>query len=246
MGLKTNIIPYRLSDALTFTHKDGTPAREPAIARLSIARATTDGTTTNGSTTDGTTTNGATTDGATTNGATTNGATTVGATTDGATTDGATTNGCRFDGPTLILIADMTDSDIYNTAERNNVKTWLTGDVLEFFFQPPGRADYYEFHVTPTGKTLQLHMPTEQAAFNIPFEDKICETGFRHSVEVEQGLWRVRMEIPLSALNCQTAAGARFIVCRQNYSHAWTEPDISVTSPLKGSVHSPDEWLRIV
>ena len=51
------------------------------------------------------------------------------------------------------------DSDIFNTAKVNNERTWTTGDVCEFFIQPAGQDDYFEFHVTPEGITLQLHLP---------------------------------------------------------------------------------------
>lgn len=173
---------YVFSDPISLTHKDGSPALEPASAQLAC------------------------------------------------------------DGKQLVFIAKMTDSDIRNSAEANNVKTWLTGDVIELFFQPPGREDYYEFHVTPEGRTLQLHLPNGPRALTDPFESMICETGFRSSAQIGNGWWTVRMEVPLAALRTSVAAGGRFIAARHNYNRQWPKPDVTVSAPLAGTIHHPEEW----
>lgn len=149
------------------------------------------------------------------------------------------------DGKNLVFIARMTDSDIHNSAEKNNVKTWLSGDVIEIFFQPTGREDYYEFHVTPEGKTLQLHLPNGPRAQTDPFESMLCETGFRSSAQILNEEWTVRMEIPLSALNTTQADGGRFLAARHNYNKKWEKPEVTVSVPLAGTVHHPEEWPEI-
>lgn len=83
------------------------------------------------------------------------------------------------------------DSDIFNTAKVNNERTWTTGDVCEFFIQPAGQDDYFEFHVTPEGITLQLHLPPVSRMGSIPFEKQIFESGMTHRVQVrrEENYW---------------------------------------------------------
>lgn len=150
------------------------------------------------------------------------------------------------DGKNLILTADFTDSDIGNSAVKNNEKTWKTGDVCEFFFQPAGREDYYEFHVTPNGITLQLHIPKVELLRIVPFEKQIFESNFKSEAKIENGHWTSKMIIPLSALgeNAQFENG-RFAVCRYNYNKNWDEPEHTCTTPLPDGFHSPDKWHRI-
>ena len=150
------------------------------------------------------------------------------------------------DGTNLILTADLTDSDIGNSATANNEKTWLTGDACEFFFQPAGREDYYEIHVTPNHKTLQLHLMSVKRLGKVPFESQLFESGFKSEAKVEKGRWTVRMEIPLKSLgdNVQVA-GSLFAVCRYNYNKPSKEPELTSSTPLPKSFHSPSEWHKI-
>lgn len=148
-----------------------------------------------------------------------------------------------FDGESLILIAELIDSHIANSADQHNVKTWTTGDVLEFFFQPAGRTDYYEFHVTPNGKTLQLHIPSVDQLRVVPFEEQIFESNFQSEAKIESGRWTAKMVIPLAALGEGAAFDkGKFAVCRYNYNPSWPEPELSSSTPLPKSFHSPAEW----
>ena len=61
---------------------------------------------------------------------------------------------------TLRILGVFRDSDIGNRARNDNEKTWETGDVMECFIQLPGHEDYFEFHVTPEERKLQLHLPS--------------------------------------------------------------------------------------
>lgn len=146
----------------------------------------------------------------------------------------------------LILTADFIDSDIGNSATKNNEKTWKTGDVCEFFFQPAGREDYYEFHVTPNGITLQLHIPKVELLRVVPFEEQIFESGFKSEAKIEDGHWTAKMIIPLSALGKNARfEGSLFAVCRYNYNKGWDGPEQTSSTPLPTSFHSPGEWHRI-
>lgn len=153
----------------------------------------------------------------------------------------------KSDDETLFVTAVMTDSDIFNRAEKHNEETWKTGDALEFFFQPKGRLDYYELHVTPNLKTLQLHIPRVELLRTTPFEDKFFESGFKYSVDIQDGQWIGRMEIPLAALGNAKLIGSRFTISRYNYNKQWGDtPEMSTISLFaNGTFHSPDEWFTI-
>lgn len=166
--------------------------------------------------------------------------------TDGATPHERGTARLTCEGECLVLTAEFTDSDIGNQAVQNNEKTWETGDVCEFFFQPAGRIDYYEFHVTPNGYTLQLHIPDVTLLRKIPFEEKIFESGFKTSATVLDGRWTARMEIPLEVLGNAAFEGSRFAVCRYNYNKDRKEPELSSAPCLRDGFHAPESWYVIV
>ena len=152
----------------------------------------------------------------------------------------------KRDGEKLVVTAAMTDSDIFNTAQKKNERTWTTGDALEFFFQPAGREDYFELHVTPNEQTLELHIPGVEQLRIIPFEKQFFDSGFKYSAEVLDGQWKARMEIPFSAFGISEVKGARFTICRYNWNKKWEEPELTTISLFtNGTFHSPDEWFTI-
>ena len=147
----------------------------------------------------------------------------------------------------LHIYAALEDSDIGNSATENNMKTWLTGDVLECFVQPNGSNDYYEFHVTPEGITLQLHLPPIERFRTIPFEQEICEAGLKAHAQKfpERSLWCGELIIPFRGIGVtpETVSGMRFAICRYNYNKKWSEPEISSTGVFPdGTFHCPSQW----
>lgn len=148
------------------------------------------------------------------------------------------------------IYAAFEDSDIGNSATENNTKTWLTGDVLECFIQPNGSDDYYEFHVTPEGITLQLHLPPIERFRTIPFEQEICEAGLKACARKfpERNLWCGELVIPFRGIGLtpETVPGTRFAICRYNYNRQWSEPEISSTGFFPGETfHCPSQWHLI-
>ncbi len=143
------------------------------------------------------------------------------------------------------------DSDIFNTAKVNNERTWTTGDVCEFFIQPAGQDDYFEFHVTPEGITLQLHLPPVSRMGSVPFEKQIFESGMTHRVQVrrKENYWYAVMCIPFAGMRIteKEAWGSRFAVCRYNYSHGQEKPEMSSTAYFPDTgFHNPSRWHRLV
>jgi len=155
-----------------------------------------------------------------------------------------------IDADAFHVYAYFEDSDIYNTATKNNERTWQTGDALEFFVQSSVHKDYYEFHLTPNNITLQLHLPPVEKKGTIPFEEQIFESGIKTSVKVcpEENYWQGEIIVPFAGLNMtkEMVTGSRFAICRYNYSHSWQDPDISSTALFPDSgFHNPARWHEI-
>ena len=89
------------------------------------------------------------------------------------------------------LAALMQSDHPENHADADNQQTWRSGDVLELFLQETGRPDYYEFHSTPEGIRLQLHLPDCITFRSIPHEQKICDAGLRvfNRIDPAAKLW---------------------------------------------------------
>ena len=141
----------------------------------------------------------------------------------------------------------LQDSDIFNTARKNNERTWTTGDAAECFFQVEGHRDYYEFHATPEGYSLQLHLDSEETRQNFTFEQEICEIGVQVSASIDEKakLWTAELILPFRqiGLNKSLLNGSRFVCSRYNYTHGVEKPECSSTRYFpKGSFHSPADW----
>ena len=149
----------------------------------------------------------------------------------------------------LYVFGCFEDSDIFNTATEKNSHTWETGDAMEFFFQCPGREEYYELHLTPEGATLELRIPSIEKFGKVPFESQFYDSGFSTYAErfnrPECKGWLGLMEIPFVGLGITNGdfEGSRFAVCRYNYSKNKLKPEISSTVAFpRGGFHQPDLW----
>lgn len=154
-------------------------------------------------------------------------------------------------GDILNVLAVMEDSDIKNSAVPKNDKTWSTGDVMEFFFQPSGGPDYVELHLAPTGATLELSFPSLEAFRTRKWGESFFESGMKTKVEKfvspsgKKG-WAGLVSVPLKSIGADgdRLNGARAAVCRYNYNSQWGEkPELSSTVSFKsGSFHNPPAW----
>ena len=144
------------------------------------------------------------------------------------------------------------DSDVYNSAKEKNEKTWETGDVMELFFQAPGREEYYELHLTPGDATLELRIPGAENLGKVPFESQFYQSGFsayaRNFDHPDCKGWLGLMTIPFEGLGIADGKlhKSRFSVCRHNFNKKWTKPEISSTTIfLEGGFHQPHLWHEI-
>lgn len=142
------------------------------------------------------------------------------------------------------LAALMRAANPKNSADADNQRTWLSGDALELFLQETGRPDYYEFHSTPEGIRLQLHLPDHITFRNIPYERRICDAGLRVFNRIDQArkLWYCEMFVPYAGFMTGAAQTFRFGLGRYDYEDDPEKPAISCWPFMKETFHTPDAW----
>jgi hypothetical protein len=155
----------------------------------------------------------------------------------------------------LVIEAVLQDDEVFSQATRHNQKMWELGDVLEFFVQVEGRADYLEMHVTPSNHRLHLRLPgvggrTQPEAAPLTFEEMLVSPpGFSSSVEKTTTGWAVRAEIPVQALALtELTPGTALRVSFSRYDAApHRRPVLSTTAnhPVI-AFHRPEEWTKLV
>jgi len=154
----------------------------------------------------------------------------------------------------LLVLAQLTDADIFTGVTGLNQKAWLLGDTFEIFLRPVGQPAYIEFHVTPNNRHLQLRFPNAEAAARAGrpgiLESLMVPGEVFHSrtwVQPEARQWFVFAEIPAGAVCAAptSLAGCRwhFSFSRYDYTRGRGKPVISSTSPhAVASFHRQEEW----
>ncbi|MEZ0217627.1 MAG: hypothetical protein ACAH89_10870 [Rariglobus sp.] len=154
-------------------------------------------------------------------------------------------------GGELAVYAVLRDNQPANRAVQWNEPTWMTGDVLEFFFQAEGRPGYHEFHVTPENCRLQLFFPSRASFFEKRGHKHwaIAESRFESAARVnaERTEWEVAMRIPLArVLDLPREDGSRrFKYCfsRYDYQPGRKHPVMSATAKLSAAdFHNMAQW----
>ena len=142
------------------------------------------------------------------------------------------------------LAALMRAAHPKNSADADNQQTWLSGDALELFLQETGRPDYHEFHSTPEGIRLQLHLPDHITFRNIPHERKICDAGLRvfNRIDPSRQLWYCEMFVPYAGFMTGAAETFRFGLGRYDCEDDPEKPAISCWPFMKETLHSPEDW----
>jgi hypothetical protein len=157
-------------------------------------------------------------------------------------------------GSSLLVFAELTDMDIFNSATKLNQRTWELGDVFEMFLRSAEKGSYVEFHVTPNNQRLQVRYTdggtAERARKRGRLEDVLVRDEAFHSmtwIENRTGEWCVYAEIPAVAV-CGSNESIEntqwlFSFGRYDYTRGAKEPIISSTSPhAKPDFHRQHEW----
>jgi hypothetical protein len=158
----------------------------------------------------------------------------------------------------LVVFAELMDTDIFNAATKLNPRTWELGDVFEMFLRASESRSYAEFHVTPNNHRLQLCYPNDEAAEWARRTGKLEEFFVSGEafysmtwIEPEISRWQVYAEIPAAAVGGTKAllenAKWMFSFGRYDHTRGAGEPVISSTSPhAKLDFHRQHEWDAMI
>lgn len=163
-------------------------------------------------------------------------------------------------GNSLLVFAELEDTDVFTRVTANNQRIWEMGDAFEIFLQPDDSPGYVEFQVAPNNRHLQLKFDNiadvEQVRASKAFEEFLLPGEAFHSwvwIQPELRRWFVCAEIPAASVwrAGQPLHGAewRFSFCRYDYIRGRREPIISSSSPHPAAdFHRRQEWgvLRFV
>jgi hypothetical protein len=157
-------------------------------------------------------------------------------------------------GNSLLVFAELTDTDIYNQATRLNQRIWELGDAFEIFLRPEEQSTYVEFHISPENQRLQLRFPDASWLAELRKTgsiEKVLIQGeaFRSLtwVQPDAGKWFVYAEIPASSVFNQPhpikGSQWHFSFSRYDYTRGRKAPVISSTSPhTVANFHRQEEW----
>ncbi|HXT71241.1 MAG TPA: NAD(P)-binding domain-containing protein [Vicinamibacterales bacterium] len=152
-------------------------------------------------------------------------------------------------GQYLYVLADLTDTDVTNTATGHGQRFWELGDTFEMFLRRDGLGSYIECHVTPNNHRLQLRFPASGPSATSFEAALIPGDGFESRTwQREDGRgWSVLAAIPASlagAVDSPLAGSTwRFSFSRYDYTRGADTPVISSTSRHAApSFHRQHEW----
>jgi hypothetical protein len=154
-------------------------------------------------------------------------------------------------GDDLLVYSVLDDDAPANRATQWNDPTWMTGDVLELFFQAEGRPGYHEFHVTPENCRLQLFFPSRES-----FREKrghrhwaIAESRFESATRINdarnrwEAFMRIKLALVLDAPRDDGSRRFKFSFSRYDYQPGRKRPVTSATAALSApDFHNMDEW----
>ncbi len=161
------------------------------------------------------------------------------------------------DADNLHVCAIMEDTEVKNTARGRHSNPHCKGDVMEFFFQPANRRNYFELHVAPSLATLEMATESVEAwkswadgdhtKADYNFNSGMVPASGTFTLPANGGGWWGHMTIPLVKLGVtpETLSGSKCLVGRYNYNYkaCGKEPEVSTTA--QNGLHNPDEWHTI-
>jgi hypothetical protein len=157
------------------------------------------------------------------------------------------------DGHRVILLASLTDDDIFSTSTANGQHLYQLGDVFEIFFRDPSTPEYYELHCSPGGHNFQLRWPSAEEYFSKQArvaDAIIMDPLFDYWVRTTPEGWEVMAELEASRFfGCEDLSGRDWLMSfsRYDYDSHGSKPVLSSTSPHRPlkSYHRQDFWHSI-
>lgn len=160
-------------------------------------------------------------------------------------------------GESLLVFAELTDTDIFSNATKFNQRLWELGDSFEIFLRPIEQEAYVEFQVSPDNQRLQLRYPDAAALGRArdsgSIEEVLVPDKIFHSntwVRPQERKWFVLVDIPAASVRSETRSLPgdhwHFSFSRYDYTCGRQEPVISSTSPhIEANFHRQQEWGAI-
>lgn len=157
-----------------------------------------------------------------------------------------------WSGNRFLVLATMTDEEVYTDSKADNDELWDLGDVFEIFFRDHATDEYFELHTSPAGHRLLLRFPGPQSILDLrDGVGKLTDFMFTGDMLTSQTRktadgWQVlaAVEWPQSPLEGRTAL---ISLCRYDYTRGQEEPILSSTSLHEVvNYHIQEDWTPVV
>jgi hypothetical protein len=158
---------------------------------------------------------------------------------------------------TIIVAASLDDDRIFTRATADHQRLWELGDVFEIFLRDAERDDYFELHIAPGDKRLQLHFPSRQTVADLRsghgrLNDFITRQSlFDFRARTSAGKWDILVWIPASSLGLKvsrlTGRSLFASFSRYDYSSDGGPAVLSSTSAHPTpDFHRQEEWISLI
>ncbi len=157
-----------------------------------------------------------------------------------------------WSGNRLLVLATLTDDEVYTDSTADNQELWQLGDVFEIFMRDLGGDEYFELHTSPAAHRLQLRFPNPQTLYDLrdgkgALTDCMLDGRMLTSQtrQIADG-WQVlaAVEWPQPAMEGRTAL---ISLSRYDCTRGVEEPVLSSTSRHQVvNYHRQEEWTPVV
>jgi len=161
----------------------------------------------------------------------------------------------------LIVLADMTDSDLVQENDKDNQHHYLSGDLLEVFVRPYGKKCYWELYGTPNNRRSVFFYPSFARRINTCLQDKLMDgliiktelKGTLNNYTDKDNGWRCLMIIPLKELEKECgkidfSQPLEVQVARYNYSVYLADQEfcqIGKSNSDYPNYHNFSSWVKL-
>jgi hypothetical protein len=157
-----------------------------------------------------------------------------------------------WSGNRFLVLATMTDDEVYTDSQADNDELWALGDVFEIFFRDQAGEEYFELHTSPAGHRLLLKFPGPNSIYDLRdgvgnltdfmFTGDMLVSRIRKTTDGWQVLASV--DWPQTPLEGRKAL---ISLCRYDYTRGQEEPLLSSTSLHEVvNYHRQEDWMPVV
>lgn len=157
----------------------------------------------------------------------------------------------------LLLLAELSDNDVFSNVSAINQRAWELGDAFEIFLRPAGQITYVQLDIVPNNHRMQLRITSAEALWRAQTTNEFAALTFSGEA-FYSGTWIVPEQqkwFAYAAIPARTVCGRaelpidghwHFSFGRYDYTRGEFEPVISSTSPhAEPNFHRQQEWGMI-